>query len=129
MRTDTSCLGPYTAHGSGPLNVGWWMGKESFTLGCGPTNHRPPGAWTHGPAPRRGPVTYCRWPWQPRPQLVAHVLRRTTFGPYPGQVEAYLRKGPRKTIAAMLARDPLPTSSHPDLTNDDSSDPVKWWLS
>ncbi len=36
-------------------------------------------------------------------QLVAHVLRRTTFGPYPGQVEAYLKKGPEKTIAAMLA--------------------------
>ena len=36
-------------------------------------------------------------------QLVAHVLRRTTFGPYPGQVEAYARKGVDKTIAAMLA--------------------------
>jgi uncharacterized protein (DUF1800 family) len=61
-------------------------------------------------------------------QLVAHVLRRTTFGPYPGQVEAYARKGPEKTIAAMLARHPLPTSNPPDLTNDGSSDPVKWWL-
>ena len=61
-------------------------------------------------------------------QLVAHVLRRTTFGPYPGQVEAYVRKGPGKTIAAMLARDPLSTAHPPDLTNDDSSDPVKWWL-
>ena len=58
-------------------------------------------------------------------QLVAHVLRRTTFGPYPGQVEAYVRKGPEKTIAAMLARDPLPTSNPPDLTNDDSSEPVQ----
>ena len=34
-------------------------------------------------------------------QLVAHVLRRTTFGPYPGQVERYLKKGPEKTIAAV----------------------------
>ncbi|MCY7419122.1 MAG: DUF1800 domain-containing protein, partial [Chloroflexi bacterium] len=62
-------------------------------------------------------------------QLVAHVLRRTTFGPYPGQVESYASKGATKTIDAMLARSALSTSSPPDLNNDDSNDPVKWWLS
>ncbi len=62
-------------------------------------------------------------------QLVAHVLRRTTFGPYPGQVESYVSKGATKTIDAMLARSALSTSSPPNLTNDDSNDPVKWWLS
>jgi uncharacterized protein (DUF1800 family) len=61
-------------------------------------------------------------------QLVAHVLRRTTFGPYPGQVELYARKGVDKTIGAMLAKAPLSTSTPPNLTNDDSSEPVRWWL-
>ncbi len=61
-------------------------------------------------------------------QLVAHVLRRTTFGPYPGQVEAYASRGTARTIAAMIGRSALSTAHPPNLTNDDSSDPVKWWL-
>lgn len=33
---------------------------------------------------------------------IAHVLRRTTFGPHPGQVSAYARLGVRGTIDALL---------------------------
>ena len=62
--------------------------------------------------------------------LVAHVLRRTTFGPYPGQVERWAARGVGKTITHVLEAAPLSVTSAADLAkSDDSSDaPVRWWL-
>jgi uncharacterized protein (DUF1800 family) len=62
--------------------------------------------------------------------LVAHVLRRTTFGPYPGQVEAWAAKGVRRTITHVLEAAPLSVTTAPDIAKaDDSSDaPMRWWL-
>ena len=62
------------------------------------------------------------------PQLIAHVLRRTTFGPFPGQVEALKHLGVTGAINALIDRPTLTTSDTPDLSNDSSDDPVKWWL-
>jgi uncharacterized protein (DUF1800 family) len=62
--------------------------------------------------------------------LVAHVLRRTTFGPYPGQVERWAARGVGRTITHVLEARPLPVASASGLAGkDDSSDePVRWWL-
>jgi uncharacterized protein (DUF1800 family) len=62
--------------------------------------------------------------------LVAHVLRRTTFGPFPGQVEAWARKGVARTISHVIEAPALSTTTAADLVGvDDGSDaPVRWWL-
>jgi len=61
-------------------------------------------------------------------QLIAHVLRRTTFGPFPGQVEAMAPMGVSGVIDEILSRPPVSLANPPDLSNDSSDAPVKWWL-
>ncbi len=60
--------------------------------------------------------------------LIAHVLRRTTFGPFPGQVESLLPLGVDGVIERVLAAKPLSTAKPPALTDDGSYAPVDWWL-
>ena len=62
---------------------------------------------------------------------VAHVLRRTTFGPFPGQVNAWAAKGVSATISHVLAAPALGAADWPIFAAaDDNSDlPVRWWLS
>jgi len=62
--------------------------------------------------------------------LVAHVLRRTTFGPFPGQVDTWAAKGVAATINHVLAAPALSVTNWPTAAAaDDGSDlPVRWWL-
>ena len=60
--------------------------------------------------------------------LIAHVLRRTTFGPFPGQVEKLLPLGVDGVIDRVLAAKPLSTAKTPPITDDGSYAPVDWWL-
>lgn len=62
--------------------------------------------------------------------LVAHVLRRTTFGPLPGQVNTWAAKGVAATISHVLAAPALPVTDWATMAAvDDGSDlPVRWWL-
>jgi uncharacterized protein (DUF1800 family) len=62
--------------------------------------------------------------------LVAHILRRTAFGPHPGQVDLWARKGVDATISHVLNARPLPAPSASAIakTEDDSDLPVRWWL-
>jgi uncharacterized protein (DUF1800 family) len=58
---------------------------------------------------------------------VAHLLRRTTFGPFPGQVEALSKLGVAGAVSKVLAGKALPVSA-PDTSDDSSDAPVRWWL-
>ncbi len=58
---------------------------------------------------------------------VAHLLRRTSFGPLPGQVDKLSKLGIQGAIDHVLAGSPLPVAT-PDLTDDSSDEPVRWWL-
>jgi uncharacterized protein (DUF1800 family) len=62
--------------------------------------------------------------------LVAHVLRRTTFGPFPGQVDKWAAKGVSATITHVLNAPALSVSNWPTAAAaDDGTDiPVRWWL-
>ena len=65
----------------------------------------------------------------PTPQaLIAHVLRRTTFGPFPGQVESLLPLGVDGVIEKVLAAPAMKTTPAPPLTDDGSHAPIDWWL-
>lgn len=59
---------------------------------------------------------------------IAHVLRRTTFGPFPGQVKALAPKGVDAAISSVLAAKPLATTPAPPIDDDGSNAPVDWWL-
>jgi hypothetical protein len=59
---------------------------------------------------------------------IAHVLRRTTFGPFPGQVEALVPLGVDGVIDRVLTAKPMSTTVKPALTDDGSYAPVDWWL-
>ena len=59
---------------------------------------------------------------------IAHVLRRTTFGPFPGQVKALAPKGVDAAITRILAAKALATTPAPPLDDDGSNAPVDWWL-
>lgn len=61
--------------------------------------------------------------------LVAHLLRRTSFGPFPGQVAELARGGIDAAIERVLAAGPLPIGSPPDISDDSSDAPITWWLS
>lgn len=62
--------------------------------------------------------------------LVAHVLRRTTFGPFPGQVDYWAARGVKATIAHVLNAAPLSVSNAavPARADDGSDMAVRWWL-
>ncbi len=56
---------------------------------------------------------------------IAHLLRRTTFGPYPGQVDALNAAGVGAALDGVLAATPTPIPAPPDMTG---WDPPMWWL-
>ena len=58
---------------------------------------------------------------------IAHLLRRTSFGPFPGQVEALTKLGLAAATKQVLAGKALPVNP-PDTSDDSSDDPVRWWL-
>ena len=60
--------------------------------------------------------------------LIADVLRRTTFGPFPNQVETLLPLGVHGVIEKILATPPVATTPAPPLTDDSSHAPIDWWL-
>jgi uncharacterized protein (DUF1800 family) len=60
--------------------------------------------------------------------LVAHLLRRTSFGPFPGQVRAAAAAGSDAAVAAVLAAVPSPLPAPPDLSLKNNNAPVGWWL-
>jgi len=75
-------------------------------------------------APRPSPVRT-----QPSTEaLIAHVLRRTTFGPFPGQVESLRGLGVEGVIDRVLSAKPLATTPKPPINDDGSYAPVDWWL-
>jgi uncharacterized protein (DUF1800 family) len=60
--------------------------------------------------------------------LIAHLLRRTGFGPTPGQVAALAEKGYAAALEAVLTARPLPVEV-PKLTDDDKYTAMKrWWI-
>jgi uncharacterized protein (DUF1800 family) len=63
----------------------------------------------------------------PDEALVAHLLRRTGFGPRPGEVERLARGGIHDAIETVLRARPPALSRAPKL--DDSGEPLmRWWL-
>jgi uncharacterized protein (DUF1800 family) len=59
--------------------------------------------------------------------LIAHVLRRTGFGPHPGQVDALVGGGAQAAIDAALAAPPLDPGGPPSFKEGEDG-PVKKWL-
>ena len=59
--------------------------------------------------------------------LIAHLLRRLTFGPFPGQVEELVTQGVTTTLEQLLAA-PALTPDEPQLgTGDDYGVMRSWW--
>ncbi len=62
------------------------------------------------------------------PALVAHLLRRLTFGPHPGEIDRYADLDPAEVVATILAQPAIEPDS-PNLgTDDDYSNLLRWWL-
>ena len=61
--------------------------------------------------------------------LVAHLLRRTSFGPFPGQVAALVPYGIDGAIDRVLSAAEIPVGTPPDTSDDSSDAPVRWWYS
>jgi uncharacterized protein (DUF1800 family) len=60
---------------------------------------------------------------------IAHLLRRTGFGPFPGQVDALVPGGRDAAVTAVLNASPPALPPAPNLTGTGSGpDPVEWWL-
>ena len=59
---------------------------------------------------------------------IAHLLRRTSFGPHPGQVEALVSGGVKGALDAVLAAAPLRPEPAELGTKDDYGQLVRWWL-
>jgi uncharacterized protein (DUF1800 family) len=60
--------------------------------------------------------------------LIAHLLRRTGFGPHPGQVEELSAGGYAATLDKVLAAAPLTVDAPTLGTKDDEAFLVRWWL-
>jgi hypothetical protein len=56
---------------------------------------------------------------------IAHLLRRTTFGPVPGQVEALNASGIAAALDGILAATPPPIPAPPDMNG---WGPITWWM-
>ena len=56
---------------------------------------------------------------------IAHLLRRTTFGPRPGQVEQLNAGGVAAALDGILAATPPPIPAAPGMTG---WDPIIWWM-
>jgi uncharacterized protein (DUF1800 family) len=63
-------------------------------------------------------------------RLIAHLLRRTTFGPLPGQVERFAASGGiAGAIDRVLSAPPLPLGRSPKLAKEGDGGPLaRWWL-
>ena len=72
-------------------------------------------------APRQAPPADER-------ALIAHLLRRTSFGPRPGQVEALAGAGVAAALDAVLAAAPQTVAPPEFGTDDDERVLVEWWL-
>jgi uncharacterized protein (DUF1800 family) len=60
---------------------------------------------------------------------IAHLLRRTAFGPFPGQVDALVPGGTAAALTAVLNATPPALPPPPNLTGTGTGpDPVQWWL-
>ncbi len=59
--------------------------------------------------------------------LVAHVLRRTGFGPLPGQVDGAAGRGAAGLIDELLGAKPSALGATPSF-DENNDDPAKWWL-
>ena len=60
--------------------------------------------------------------------LIAHLLRRTSFGPHPGQVEELAPAGYAAALEKVLAAPPI-TVETPSLgTKDDEGYLIQWWI-
>ncbi len=59
-------------------------------------------------------------------ELVAHVLRRTSFGPFPGQVEERVGEGIPALLDAVLEAEPLDPGPTPNFDEDDDVPPRRW---
>ncbi len=64
------------------------------------------------------------------PGAIAHLLRRTSFGPLPGQVEALVPLGVRGAIEHVLAAPPLPEPPPDRAASEDEGldNLVNWWI-
>ncbi|MHB8460060.1 MAG: DUF1800 domain-containing protein [Candidatus Limnocylindrales bacterium] len=60
--------------------------------------------------------------------LIAHLLRRVSFGPLPGQVDALAPGGIAAAIETVLSAPPLPIGPAPDLSPLPNRAPIGWWL-
>ena len=59
---------------------------------------------------------------------IAHLLRRTSFGPFPGQVSALVDKGYEACLDGILSAG-TPTADKPSLAGDDAHGSLRnWWL-
>ena len=59
---------------------------------------------------------------------LAHLLRRTSFGPFPFQVESLVANGYEGTLAAVVNA-PTPPVDKPDLAGDDAHGALRnWWM-
>jgi uncharacterized protein (DUF1800 family) len=59
---------------------------------------------------------------------IAHLLRRTSFGPFPGQVEALNAGGLAAALAGVLGATPPPMPADPVLDTGTGERPPAWWL-
>lgn len=59
---------------------------------------------------------------------IAHLLRRTGFGPHPGQVDALAPGGVKGAVDAVLAAPPLQPDPAELGTDDDYGQLVRWWV-
>ena len=59
---------------------------------------------------------------------IAHLLRRTSFGPLPGQVEALNAGGLAAALDGVLSATPPPMPPDPVLDTGDGERPPAWWL-
>lgn len=62
------------------------------------------------------------------PALVAHLLRRLTFGPRPGEVDRYVDLEPGDVVRALLDAPPIEPDPPGLGTDDDYTVLLRWWL-
>ena len=59
---------------------------------------------------------------------IAHLLRRTSFGPFPSQVESVVATGYEQVLNGILNA-PIPTVEKPNLAGDDQHGMLRnWWM-
>lgn len=61
-------------------------------------------------------------------ELIAHVLRRTTFGPFPGQINELTKLGPLGTVELALSAKPEIPNERLDSKEDYGQRMTLWWI-